>query len=85
MRCPGSATGTALRRRRTAFDALVRELHAVSPLATLQRGYSVLRDPVSRRVVSSVTQVRPGDRLHALLADGQLAVSIEGIGADDAD
>ncbi|MCP5301192.1 MAG: exodeoxyribonuclease VII large subunit [Chromatiaceae bacterium] len=80
-----AATGTALRRRRTAFDALVRELHAVSPLATLQRGYSVLRDPVSRRVVSSVTQVRPGDRLHALLADGQLAVSIEGIGADDAD
>lgn len=71
---------THQRRRLAYFGALGRALNAVSPLATMQRGYAVLRTPEARRVVISVDQVEPGDRLRALLADGTLELGVSGKG-----
>ncbi|GAB3754250.1 exodeoxyribonuclease VII large subunit [Lysobacter olei] len=56
---------------------LARSLEAVSPLATVARGYAILQTP-DRRVVRSVLDVAPGDRLEATLADGTLKVRVEG-------
>jgi exodeoxyribonuclease VII large subunit len=54
---------------------LGRTLEAVSPLATLQRGYSVLRrDGV---LIRSAHQVASGDRLDAQLSEGALALRVE--------
>lgn len=65
-----------LREHHQRLQSLGRQLHAVSPLATMQRGYAVLRQPETGAVVSSVAQVRTGDALEALLVDGSLALEV---------
>ncbi|MDD9208119.1 exodeoxyribonuclease VII large subunit [Georgenia sp. 10Sc9-8] len=50
-------------------------LRALSPAATLARGYSVLRTP-DGHVVRSATEVDEGDQLETLLHTGTLAVEV---------
>jgi exodeoxyribonuclease VII large subunit len=71
----GSAMQAALEKRSRHLSATARELNAVSPLATLQRGYSVLRDPATGGVIGSVESVTPGDKLEAMLADGRIEMT----------
>jgi len=71
------AYGQQQRQRSEKLAALARQLQAVSPLATLQRGYAVLRQVDSGAVVGSVAGVTPGARLEALLADGRLVLEVE--------
>ncbi|MEN8189981.1 MAG: exodeoxyribonuclease VII large subunit [Thermodesulfobacteriota bacterium] len=56
-------------------------LDAVSPLATLGRGYSITRKPSSKTktggVITDSTQVRPGDRVEVLLRRGSIDCRIE--------
>ncbi|GAB3354962.1 exodeoxyribonuclease VII large subunit [Lysobacter tyrosinilyticus] len=54
---------------------LARSLEAVSPLATVARGYTILRHP-DGRVVRSVLDAAPGDRLEARLSDGTLPLKV---------
>lgn len=54
-------------RQRSA--AASRMLHGLSPLPTLERGYSVVRDERGD-VLTSVSQVRTGQALSAVLSDG---------------
>ena len=56
--------------------ALARSLEAVSPLATVARGYAILQHD-DGRVVRSVLDAAPGDRLQARLGDGNLQVKVE--------
>jgi exodeoxyribonuclease VII large subunit len=65
--------------RRQVLQELARTLHAVSPLPTLDRGYAMLTDPSGQKVISSVSRVKPGDRLAAQLRDGRLYGSVEGV------
>ena len=55
---------------------LARSLEAVSPLATVARGYAILlhRDG---RVVRSVLDAAPGDRIDARLQDGTLPLRVD--------
>ena len=62
---------SSLRGHRERLAAIIRELQAVSPLATMQRGYSVLRTLDAHHVIGSVGDIRPGEHLEALLADGR--------------
>ncbi len=67
--------------RRMANDALAlrglaRSLEAVSPLATVARGYAIVQHE-DGRVVRSVLDASPGDRLQMQLGDGRLAVRVE--------
>ena len=50
-------------------------LHTASPLATLGRGYAIVRD-AQQNVVSHYQQVNPGDRITALLQEGQLSCTV---------
>jgi len=52
-------------------------IRALSPLATLERGYAVLQD-ADGRVVTSIDQVSTGARLRARVADGHIDVEVEG-------
>ncbi|AXK72283.1 exodeoxyribonuclease VII large subunit [Lysobacter sp. TY2-98] len=68
--------------RRLAHEALrlrgvARSLEAVSPLATVARGYSILRRG-DGAIVRSVTDVEPGDALTARVRDGELGLRVEG-------
>ena len=61
-----------LQRRAGKADELRRALNAVSPLATLQRGYAILIDADNGNVVKSVTQSQSTQRFIARLADGEI-------------
>lgn len=65
----------AIDRPRARVVELGRALHAVSPLATLDRGYAILRT-ADGGVVRSARSVLPGTPLRARLADGELALVI---------
>jgi exodeoxyribonuclease VII large subunit len=67
--------GLDLRRRH--LGELARTLHAVSPLATLERGYAIVRRRDSGVIVRAAGQVAPGDALRIRLADGELGVLVE--------
>ena len=65
-------------RRQLTVNANARALHAVSPLNTLARGYSVLIDESNRPIIS-VVQAQAGERLTAHLRDGALGVTVNDI------
>ena len=52
-------------------------LRLLGPGRTLARGYAVLRDR-EERVVGSVSSVRPGDPVSALLSDGSIPLIVDG-------
>ncbi|WP_147172070.1 exodeoxyribonuclease VII large subunit [Pseudomonas sp. SJZ079] len=65
-----------LKERRLQLQSQVQTLNAVSPLATLGRGYSILLDERSR-AIRSAADAHPGQRLKARLAEGELDVRVE--------
>jgi exodeoxyribonuclease VII large subunit len=66
---------TLLLQQQTRLDALRRALHAISPLATLERGYAIVFD-AEGHIVRSVRTVQPGQSLHARLADGDIGLRV---------
>jgi len=53
---------------------IARTLNAVSPLATLDRGYAILLDTEHGTVIRSITQVGEKTAITARLQDGQIAL-----------
>ncbi|HXR65891.1 MAG TPA: exodeoxyribonuclease VII large subunit, partial [Ktedonobacteraceae bacterium] len=51
-------------------------LHALSPLLTIARGFSVVRRAADQRIVSSTTQVQTGDELAIQVTDGQIVARV---------
>ena len=66
-------------RRKDRLGTAARQLQALSPLATMQRGYGILRESSQGAVIDSVRQVTPGQRVVGLLADGSLDLRVERI------
>jgi exodeoxyribonuclease VII large subunit len=73
---PRAATVRLLQAKTMHLHGLARSLEAVSPLATVARGYAILQRE-DGRVVRSVRDVQAGERLDARLADGVLRVRAE--------
>jgi exodeoxyribonuclease VII large subunit len=65
-----------LERNRLTLSQSARALHAVSPLATLERGYAIVFD-ADGKVLRSVQNVPADARLRARLADGELPLRVE--------
>ncbi len=76
-----TAHGRDLERRRQQLAALARALDAVSPLATVSRGYAILQRS-DGSVVRDAGAVTRGERLSARLARGRIGCRVEDI--DDA-
>jgi exodeoxyribonuclease VII large subunit len=74
---PQAAIARHLQRDALRLRALARSLEAVSPLATVARGYAIMQHE-DGRVVRTVGDARPGERLDARLVDGSLRVRVEG-------
>ena len=51
-------------------------LHALSPLLTIARGFSVVRRAADQRIVTSTVQVQAGDELAIQVADGQIVARV---------
>ena len=69
------ALKTKLTRQRGQLGRLAAGLDAMSPLKVLGRGYAIARK--GENVVSSVAQVRPGERLDVLVSDGALCCEVK--------
>jgi exodeoxyribonuclease VII large subunit len=66
------------RARRQRLLAASRTLHAVSPLATLDRGYAILTKD-TEQVIRDVREVKIGDIIEARVAKGRLKASVSAI------
>jgi exodeoxyribonuclease VII large subunit len=64
-----------LERKRTGLDALAGRLRALSPRATLERGYAIVRTDAG--IVRSAKVVGPGTRVDVELAEGGLGARVE--------
>jgi exodeoxyribonuclease VII large subunit len=64
-----------LERERLTLQQTARALHAVSPLATLERGYTILFD-ADGKVLRSAQNVAVDTPLRARLADGELPLRV---------
>jgi exodeoxyribonuclease VII large subunit len=60
---------------RQRFELAARTLHAVSPLATLDRGYAIVTAP-DGGVLREAANLRPGDRITARLARGGFSAEV---------
>ena len=81
-----AACRTAVERRLNDSErdlhTLAQRLNALSPLATLQRGYSISRK-TDGQVLTSAEQVSIGDRVDIQLADGHLACRVEELSSEE--
>lgn len=67
-----------LQQRRSSLQMLARNLENISPLQTLQRGYSITRTP-DGKVINSSSQVKAGDDIISSLATGQIVSTVKEI------
>jgi exodeoxyribonuclease VII large subunit len=72
-----AAVARAAERRALRLGQLARTLNAVSPLATLDRGYAILFDRASGRVVRSIGEVTADSALRARVADGEIDLRVD--------
>jgi exodeoxyribonuclease VII large subunit len=72
-----------IERRRSRLGALSGSLHALSPLATLQRGYAVARDP-GGHALTGAAQFTPGMSFDVVLRDGVVGARATDVRTDSA-
>jgi len=64
-----------LERRIARLDTVHARLSALSPAATLERGYAIVR--CGDGIVRSAEQVEPGDQIDVRVADGSFGATVE--------
>src|SRR5438067_1153196 len=69
------APALAVERKRAALESVAGKLRVLSPLQTLERGYSIVR--TESGVVRSASDVAPGVRVEVALADGGFGARVE--------
>lgn len=74
------ATLRSLDRRRLLFGAVAGRLHALSPLAILERGYAIARTPRGD-VIRRARDVSRGDVLDVRVGDGEIGCRVEEVRA----
>ncbi len=72
-----AAMARQLQRDTLRLRALARSMEAVSPLATVARGYAILTREQDGRLVRSPLDVSPGDTLKARVQDGVIDVVVK--------
>jgi exodeoxyribonuclease VII large subunit len=74
------AIARSVQHARERCERSMRTLHAVSPLATLERGYAIVTDAVTGRVLTDAATVRTGAQIDARLARGSLRATVTDAG-----
>jgi exodeoxyribonuclease VII large subunit len=69
------APALAVERKRAALEHAAGRLRALSPRATLERGYAIVR--TDDTIVRSPSQVRPGRRIDVEVAEGGFGARVE--------
>lgn len=71
-------TNTRLHRERAGVESLLSQLRALSPQATLERGYAILHDG-NGRILGDASATIVGDSVHAVLALGSLDLNVSSV------
>jgi exodeoxyribonuclease VII large subunit len=69
-------------RHRARLAQSAGKLDAISPLATLKRGYAIVSD-AKGRVVATSKDLQAGDRIRARLSEGEIQARVESIEIDE--
>lgn len=72
-----------MRHQQQRLAAAAGRLHTLSPLATLERGYSITRRLPDGELLRDAAQVKPGARLETRLARGRIASRVESVFEED--
>ena len=67
---------TLLTQKKSRSELLRHKLEALSPLAVLQRGYSIVTDS-NGNVIKTVSRVAPGDGISIILSDGRILADVQ--------
>lgn len=62
--------------RNERLRGLALQLHSLSPLLTIARGYAVVRREEDQSIISSVQQVQSGDQLTIQVQDGRILAEV---------
>jgi exodeoxyribonuclease VII large subunit len=76
------AMAHGLERQQDRLSRLAALLDSLSPLATLGRGYAILSD-AEGTILRRARDTGPGEAVQARLAEGRLALRVEGVEEDD--
>jgi exodeoxyribonuclease VII large subunit len=71
-----SGTGS-VERLKNRLRLADRALHSVSPLATLERGYAIVSDADTGKVLTDASVIKPGSEIRARLARGSLEATVD--------
>lgn len=63
--------------RHQRFNAAVRMLNTLSPLNTLERGYALVTEANTQKPITSLSQIKVGDKVKTRLADGEFVSTVE--------
>ena len=74
-----TSMGILLEGRKQQLAAACRTLDAVSPLATLERGYAIVTRPDSNKIIRRTSDIKTGEQIETRLTDGQLLCTIDKI------
>ncbi|MEH6550954.1 MAG: exodeoxyribonuclease VII large subunit [Pseudomonadales bacterium] len=69
------AFNTQLNKHKAKMENLAGQLHAVSPLATLGRGYAIVRDK-EMNIISSKDKVEAGQDINITVTDGDFTATV---------
>jgi len=72
------AISNKLKQRSHQFQLCTNTLQAISPLNTLQRGYSItVNNPKTNQVITHHDQLKPGDQITTYLTNGEVLSRVE--------
>lgn len=79
-----AALNQHMARKQHQFQLLATTMHAISPLSTLERGYSItVKAGLSSELISRYDQTRIGDQLITYLATGQVVSRVESTSSEN--
>jgi len=77
-----TATRNRLDRSRSQLSLAARGMSAVSPLATLERGYAIVSEAETGQAITDAGQLQQGARIAARLASGSLEATVTEVHAE---
>ena len=76
QRLSNYGTGSVVRLR-NQLNLAERALQSVSPLATLERGYAIVSDSATGKVLTDASVMKPGSGITTRLARGSLIATVD--------
>lgn len=68
---------SAVKQKEQQLQYLIKSLNTISPLATMERGFSISRDFDSHKIIRSISQLRLKQKIEVRFIDGSVQCEVE--------